>query len=242
MCGFVDSDAAKATYGTAIIHDEGGVPGLPQYDKFLEEWRGIPNNPKLLQYINSKQPAPPSGSNLTFQREGDFFLQRPSHIAAFSYDAAVGIGLSACKAWEQSRNSSELFSGASHHASFVKNRFDGASGNIEIGPNTYSRNATSTYHVMSNILPEGGEDSLGMQTFSAIPNIYYDIETKQWTSYGDGEQPFVYSDGSSAQPSDIADANHNMNLLSVSRNLQFYRITEEQTNTNLHPSLDHCSN
>ncbi len=54
-CPPSDSFAAAATFGSAIIHDEGGLPGIPQFDRFLEEWSGIGDDAEGLEYINSKQ-------------------------------------------------------------------------------------------------------------------------------------------------------------------------------------------
>ena len=48
------SNAAIGSTGIAVLHDDGG-PGLPQYDKFLTQWKEIQYNQEALNYINSKQ-------------------------------------------------------------------------------------------------------------------------------------------------------------------------------------------
>ena len=212
-----ESDTAKATYGTAIIHDEGGLPGLPRFDMFLKEWRDIPNNPELLGYINSKQPLPPAGSGLNFERDGEFFLQTPSHIAAFSYDAIVGLGLSACQALEES--DAGIFTGAEHHSVFINTEFKGASGDVLVDPDlSYSRTAESTLHAISNILPVGGAESIavdedGMMSFKATPTSFYDVKRQKWKRYGAEDNIFVFSDGTTTPPPEIPEAEHNYNRL-----------------------------
>jgi len=212
--GKSDSKAATATYGSVIIHDEGGLPGLTQFDSFLEEWRRIPDDDGLLQYINSKQPPTPAGSDLYFARGGDYFQQPPSHIAAFSYDAIVGLGLSACRALEDQMDGDAIFSGADHHTAFIKSQFKGASGDVIFSSDSFSRNATSTYHVMSNILPVGNIDESGMQSYKASPKVYYDTETQKWARIRLGDDSdFVYSDGTKQSPDEIPEHDHDMNHL-----------------------------
>ena len=212
------SNVAKATYGTAIIHDEGGLPGLPRFDKFLKEWRDIPSNPELLAYINSKQPLPPAGSGLNFERDGDFFLQTPSHIAAFSYDAIVGLGLSACQALG-AQQESDIFTGAQHHAAFINTEFKGASGDVLVDSDTsYSRTAESTLHAVSNILPIGGADATaadedGMISFKATPTSFFNVKKMKWKRYGDEDNEFVFSDATTVSPLEIPEAEHNYNRL-----------------------------
>jgi hypothetical protein len=201
---------AKATFGTAILSDEGGLPGVdPFHDRFLQEWRGIGDDKELMEYINSKQPR---SSVLSYDRTETFFQELvPSHIAAFSYDAIIGLGLSACKCHEEHTLSNPettgIFSGQQHHAEFVNTRFNGASGDVIIGPDSFSRKEDSTYHVVSNILPRTGLSSTSAfhDSFQGEPWIVFNSFTQSWQRY-DKVNDFVYSDGSSVPPKQIPPA------------------------------------
>jgi hypothetical protein len=199
-----DSPAAKATFGNAILTDEGGLPGIdPQHDAFLQAWNtGIPNDAAFTNYLHSKLPV--VSENIALERTSDFFETTPSHIAAFSYDAMVALGLSACQAYQeqQQQGSSTIFSGAEHHAKLVQNQFLGASGNVTIGPNSFSRKAESTFHVVSNILPIEDDTANTTITFRGTPLTVFDAATQQWTRY-DASQDFVYADGSTTPPLQI---------------------------------------
>lgn len=194
-----DSPLAQATFGTAILSDEGGLPGLDVYhDRFLKEWVNIGSNEALLTYINSKLPL---SESLSFVRTRDYFENlAPSHIAAFSYDAVVGLGLSACKVYKEweSETSQGIFSGEQHHEEFVKTTFRGASGSVIIGPDSFSRRANSTYHVVSNILP----NETGSRFYKGRPWIVFDTSTKLWKRY-DTVNDFVYSSGTNVPPQEI---------------------------------------
>lgn len=107
-----DSSAAKAISGNGIIFCKGGLPGVGgSYDRFTNEWKKLGESETTLDYINGKQPA-----NCSY--DGDFFQPLPHHIVTFTYDAIVGLGLSACGAQQsmnpinsRSTDSSDVFSG-----------------------------------------------------------------------------------------------------------------------------------
>jgi hypothetical protein len=194
-----DSLAARSSFGNAIIHDEGGLSGFKQFDRFVEQWKQLGANADALDYINSKTPFPPPGTDISFNRTSQYFQQVPSHIATFSYDAIVGMALSACAALNASAGD-RIFSGAEHHKMFVQSQFIGATGEVIIGPETYSRNATSTYMVISNILNTSEDE--GYTTFQGTPWSYFDPVQQDWVLYGALEQ-FTYSDSSSTAPNEI---------------------------------------
>jgi hypothetical protein len=202
-----ESPAAKATFGNAILTDEGGLPGIdPQHDAFLQVWNtGIPKDAAFRNYLHSKLPV----SDIALERTADYFETTPSHIAAFSYDAIVALGLSACQAYQEQQEqwSSGIFSGAEHHAKLVQNQFLGASGNVTIGPTSFSRKAESTFHVVSNILPI--DETANTTTFRGTPLTVFDTAAQQWMRY-DASQDFVFADGSTTPPSQIPalDADH----------------------------------
>lgn len=202
-----DSLAAEAIGGAGIISCHGGLPGVPQFDRFVDSWRRFGSNSESLDYVNSKQPLPPRGSNFSYSKTTDYFLETPVHSATFSYDAVVGMGLSACEAAAKT-NDKNVFTGSEHHNEFVKTSFKGASGYVEIGPNSFSRNATSTFFVVSNIR---GREFNGQSEFEGVPVRYYDTEERKWSLYQSNR--FIYADGSVFPPKELPELYEEKNYL-----------------------------
>mmetsp|Transcript_35376 Transcript_35376/g.77559 ORF Transcript_35376/g.77559 Transcript_35376/m.77559 type:complete len:920 (-) Transcript_35376:49-2808(-) len=199
------SSAALATPGNALLHDEGGLPGFPQYDLFLEEWRRLGADDEALEYFNSKTPEWKyhfyfTNETLASNRNwGYFSLRNPSFVAAYAYDAAVALGLGACAAQANidvgdltvpPMDANSTFTGASHFYNSILSDFLGASGRVRFGSDgSNSRDGNSTYFVVSNI--RRGQSTNGSTTFRGVPTSYYDIATDQWTSYRN--RTFIYS-------------------------------------------------
>ena len=130
-----NSYLANATYGNAVITDGGGAVGIPIYETFVKEWEGLGDNPDSLNYLNSKQPLSPDGK-YRFNRTKDFFHLPPNHISIYSYEAIIGMGLSACAAatkYNTKYDRETIFSGKDHHEEFLKINFTSASGTVSIG-------------------------------------------------------------------------------------------------------------
>ena len=207
-----NSSAARASSGHAIIHDEGGLPGFTQYDKFINEWKKYGDDSVWLDFVNSKLPTAPDG--VSFERTSDYSYQTPSHIAAFSYDAVVGMALSACSAKANATAEDKFFSGSKHYEDFLKTTYVGASGEVVMGENSATRDSLSTYFVISNILGTPNVEG-NVTSFHAEPWQYYDIDTQQWTRNEHGTlKDFIYSDGSTNAPKQIPDQVINFNYMS----------------------------
>jgi hypothetical protein len=155
---------ATASYGNTMITEGGdGVPGVPEYDTFVQEWEKLGDNPDTLSYINSKQPPPPEGRELiVFNRTKDWFYKKSSHVALYSYDAVIGMGISACQAaidTESTFEKGDVFTGAEHHSAFIDINFRSASGDVKIGPDNFSRNDKSTNYFVGNIVETSDTDT-----------------------------------------------------------------------------------
>ena len=213
-----DSVLAKATYGSAIITDGGAARGTEQYGNFVQEWKQLGENKETLDYINSKQPNPPPGTNLTFGRSAEFFNKDPNHIAIYSYDGVIGIGLAACQAAKNANSTfvnNDIFNGAEHHAAFLDIDFLSASGKVVIGPTTYSRNETSTYFVVANIVESGDNKDPTKISLQGKDYSYFDPLDGDWKRF-DSESPFIFSDGRTIQPSENPEVVESMHLISPS--------------------------
>jgi len=229
-----DSPAALATFGNAILTDEGGLPGLnPYHDRFLDEWKQIANNTQFMDYLHSKIPSTGSSESINFTRTGDFFANNaPSHIASFSYDAIASLALSACLSYKEYQETKQrfrndengdnmlIFSGAAHHFNMVYNtRFMGASGDVLIGPDSFSRQGESTYHVISNILPveETTTTTTNASTtvsFQGIPLTVFDTTQRKWVQYNQ-EREFLYADGSTVPPQQLPPLHVDYNYIPI---------------------------
>jgi Receptor family ligand binding region len=91
-------------------------------------------------------------------------MQTPSEIrwwngASYMYDAVMTIGLGACKALEQSNQTTPGFTGKQHLDGIRATEFDGASGHIRFGNPSApgSRDSNTIFFGVMNVLPNGNE-------------------------------------------------------------------------------------
>ncbi len=228
------SKMAKAMYGNAIITDGGAAPGTDQYMSFQREWQKLGDDDEFLNYVNSKQPRPmihnPSHHHDShgdqnyrihnFNRTREYFYREPiPHIAIYSYEAVISIGLAACEAAREAGSSyadNDVFSGSDHHNAFQEIHFMSASGNVTFGPtHPSSRNETSTFFVVANILEteESERNATGVNVILQGRNHkYFDPATGDWKTFGTTKD-FLYSDGTIIRPPEILEAVENENLV-----------------------------
>lgn len=209
------SAIANATYGNAIITDGGGAPGTPKYETFVEEWKKLGDNPDTLAYINSKQPRS-NGDLFDFNRTREWFHKAPNDVAIYSYEAIIGMGISACKAAADDGSdfdNGDVFSGEEHHAAFLDIDFVSASGRVTIGPDNFSRNDLSTYYIVGNLLEVNSTDTT--VTMQGKKYAYYDALNTRWNIYEGlgGKRQFIFSDGTTIAPPQLGQVEENMNLI-----------------------------
>lgn len=201
------SGLASATHGIGVLRakplagDEGGG-----YDRFLEAWKGLADQPEAVAYINARQPAPPRGSpaGLDFNETADFFADRtPNAAAPLSYDAVVGLGLAACRADAdaeakaatendgQEEAGAAVFTGEAHFDSYVAQTFEGATGMVAIDEATSTRDPTTFTYVVSNVVgsptvssevkvdDDGGTSSMST-TFTGHPAVKFEAYSGKW--------------------------------------------------------------
>jgi len=214
---------ATASYGNAVITDGGdGVPGVPEYDMFVQEWEKLGNNPDTLSYINSKQPPPPEGESFDFNRTKDWFYKTPNHVALYTYDAVIGMGISACQAAIDAKSTFEegdVFTGAEHHSAFIGIDFRSASGDVKIGPDNFSRNDESTNFFVGNIVETSATDTT--VTLQGKGYALFDAATAGWEPYmgsvggSSFTDQFIFSDGTKNAPPEIGGVEEERNLIST---------------------------
>jgi len=210
-----NSNAAIGSTGMAILHDDGG-PGLDHYDNFLGEWLKLQDNKEALDYINSKQPSGPEGTNISFTREGDYFTLRPSHYSQFSYDAIAAIGLAACHAAQNSTLNDNYFTGKEHHQALIEKSFLGASGNVKFPNNSFTRDGYSVYYFVSEIHEIGrSPNNPELSIFSGETKLYFDIETQSWKR-STGADEYIYAGNTTVPPNELPPYQEQMHSLTTS--------------------------
>lgn len=217
----VNQVVGKAIEGNGMYFCEGGVPGLNgTYDTFTREWNALTKDEQALAYINSKQPVKEDGTQYVYSPE--FFQMRPHHVVTFSYDAGVGLALSACKAWkdattaasasagvERDLGTTGAFNGSAHYAAFANSTYIGASGHIKFRETFPTRTAESSYFVMSNLRAVPVDDNSTLVHFKGSPIIdYYDTLTSKWQQLPG--KALVYSGGSSVPPLEMVPLDQNL--------------------------------
>lgn len=210
-----DSPVTRASHGNAVLHDESGLPGFPQYDRFLEEWRGLATDEEALQYFNSKVPQWEYQAYFTnetafaFNRTKEYFSRNPTIVSGYAYDAVVALGLGACIAQANivvgnstvsPMDMNSTFTGSHHFSSAIGTEFNGASGQVRFGADgSHSRDGNSTLFVVSNVRET--RHSNGTSTLSSVPTTYHNIETSQWESYRN--ETFIFPGDASIPPPDL---------------------------------------
>eukprot|EP00985_Skeletonema_marinoi_P004688 scaffold2027_cov148-Skeletonema_marinoi.AAC.17 len=220
----VNQVVGKAIEGNGIYFCEGGVPGLGgTYDIFTREWKEMGEDEQALSYINSKQPLKEDGTQYAYPPE--FFQMRPHHVVTFSYDAGVGLALSACEAWKDATTAAAegaeggldtlaAFNGSAHYAAFANSTYIGASGHIKFRETFPTRTAESSYFVMANLRAVPMDDNSTLVRFKGSPVIdYYDTLTSTWQQLPGKE--FIYSGGSSVPPVEMVPVNQNIGAAAI---------------------------
>eukprot|EP00986_Skeletonema_menzelii_P002562 scaffold696_cov137-Skeletonema_menzelii.AAC.4 len=215
----VNQVVGKAIEGNGIYFCEGGVPGLNgTYDTFTRQWTALGEDEEALSYINSKQPFKEDGTQYVYPP--GLFQMRPHHVVTFSYDAGVGLALSACEAWkdatiataaylEGKMETTRAFNGSAHYAAFANSTYIGASGHIKFRETFPTRTAESSYFVMANLRAVPVDDNSTLVQFKGSPVIdYYDTLTSTWQQLP--SKAFVYSGGSSVPPVEMVPLNQNI--------------------------------
>lgn len=171
-----------------MIQADGGMEGMPGYDRFLNELRNL--DAADINYFNSKQPQ--GIDDYYFQGHADFFKTfEPERETAFAYDTIIALGLAACKF-----DSEQGFTGTQILKALRTESFTGASGLVRMDPETTSRDPFSALYVIFNT--EAKEDLSGMVTFKTNPSIIMSPTTDGFEAIP--SHPFIFSDGTQNWP------------------------------------------
>jgi len=180
--------------GVGLLEASGGVEGMPQYDKYSSLMSDV-KNPVDLNYLGSLIPThdhPDYPEELPFIYEENFLTPITNGFNPFAYEAAIGLGLAACAASQTNRS----FSGRDHFDYFVNTTFQGVSGDVVLAPITGSRTATSCLFKVANWL----EEDLGGNLVEFKPVVTDLFQDSIWNN----QRKYIFNDGTSDLPTDIA--------------------------------------
>jgi len=196
----------KVYTGTGVIEMSGGMPGIPIFDTYHSQMKQV-LNPTDLQYFASIWPrydAPNWGEETPFINSDAFLADVAASGSSYFYEAAISLGLAACEAYKDNNS----FSGKDHYDHFRNLTFSGISGEVSFDPISGTRTQGSvTYKASNFITREVDKDTV--EFFPVVSGIYYH---ESWEE----RVPYVFNDGTSRLPLDMAPPQAESNDLSLS--------------------------
>ncbi|GMI34773.1 hypothetical protein TeGR_g10370, partial [Tetraparma gracilis] len=191
-----------------------GMTGHPSYDAFLSDWQNnFDEDAELKEYAESlffdyaadsgsgakhaegKQGFWPEGTDLSILQDNFFRDNFPDDVASYAYDAVMAFGLGACDYVEAGGTFDDAgFDAAAYFQKITELSFESVSGLPYFLPSG-SRDPASTNFVLENFKCPGGVCTSHRQATWKADTGFQDIV--------EGE-PFVYADGTTTPPTDIA--------------------------------------
>ncbi|CAB9525833.1 acid type B receptor subunit 2 [Seminavis robusta] len=207
----IDSPLQLALQGAGVITASAGVPQQHNQQtplkSYIDNLNEFLNSPDDLDYLVRKSPHPDAfaTTNMTLK---EFDIQDP--FTPFIYDSMIALGLGACNA-RASDNNDDYFDGHDHFHAITRTTFVGTSGPVIFDPETGSREPSSAYCGLHQIVANSSDiANSGNTTFRVTMASLYDHGI--WKQLDDAS-PFVYADGSTVPPSDLPHIQVNPNYL-----------------------------
>jgi hypothetical protein len=197
-----------ATAGISMMKPVGTVRGPPIFERFLEAWHGVGDNPKDVKYLKSKFPQYADAPDF-FNLDDAFFNDITDDVAAgaevWLYDSVVAAGLAACNV---TRSDGTYFTGPEHYNAILDTEFNGTSGRVRLGK-TGTRDPTTSAFVLVN-WKDLGEDSDGDDgKVSFASEITYIFQNGQFEQ----KLPHLFNDGTTTIRADLPDYSFDMNYI-----------------------------
>ena len=209
-----NSPMHKALKGAGVLMASAGltehVPNLASYYESLDE---IAQSPADIDYVIRKSPKPEAFAdkglpNLTFDTHDPY--------APFIYDSIVALGLGACNAASQTSdgNISDYFTGAEHFHAMTRTSFVGTSGPVVLDSETGSRDPSSTYYGLYQVVSIDADNRSGSS--NTTTGVQFQVSLSSLYDQGTWREmePFVFADGSTNVLSDLPILNVDRNFLS----------------------------
>lgn len=174
----VPDHALRALHGVGTTSLD--TPVNTRYNSALQSFQ---RDEELQQYYISLQEDP--GFFDTFDMSTLIAL----HFSLLNYDAAIAVGLAACRA------ESDLFTASELHESILETEFDGASGYVSFNNQTGTRSFQGMSYKVENVLTSKATD--GTANFTAVATAKIDFESPNIVEV---IKPFVYNDNTTTSP------------------------------------------
>jgi 7 transmembrane sweet-taste receptor of 3 GCPR/Receptor family ligand binding region len=149
-------------------------------------------------------------SSVPFLNDQSFLRPVRYDRAAFAYDAAVLVGLSACEAFQEGS-----LTGSSHFQHLKMQDFLGVTGNVLLDPQTASRLPNSTYLKLFNFIEEELEERQTKNKTTTIIRFNRVLTDLFYNSTWHPVTPYTYSNNSTLYPpSDLPPPNDSVSQIS----------------------------
>jgi hypothetical protein len=198
-----NSPLALAYSGAGLLEASGGIPTLPDYDKYVTSMNRL-KNPTDLAYMGSLLPMYNSSNYLTasgtapYIYNTTFLAPLASDFAPLAYEAAIALGLSACDAYGSNKNKTLV--GTEHFDYFKNLTFKGVVNNVVFDPLTGTRLPSSLSYKVANFIGQESVDaSTGLTMINFAPVVASFYQGGTWKEL----QKYVYNDGTTNQPLDL---------------------------------------
>jgi hypothetical protein len=183
------------------------------YQKLRTKWREALADPNFDEYVRAKIPKSVLEKE-GYDNESQFELE-PSQHSPLVYDAVLALGLSMCLAGADV----EFFTGPEIYDYFRNLTFSGTSGNVDITPETGTRNYTTFTYVVWNV-NFGALDDEGRVQYQLAPTSYY----KNGTWLKVEGMSFIYGDGGTKAPDSLPPVNGDMNYIGRAAQITGYTL------------------
>jgi hypothetical protein len=184
------------------------------YQKLRTAWREALADPNFDDYVRAKVPTSVTEKE-DYDHDAQFELE-PSQQSPLVYDAVMALGLSMCLAGTDA----EFFTGPTIYDYFRNLTFSGTSGNVDITPETGTRNYTTFTYVAWNVNFDDAPDEEGRVQYQLAPTSYY--KNGKWNNVKG--MSFIYGDGGTKPPDSLPPVSVDMNYIGRAGQITGYTL------------------
>jgi hypothetical protein len=194
----------RAYSGAGFIRASGHVQGERHFDLLTKKLKEIKQSPESLRFAASMLPGNPS----PLLEDDGFFNPITYQSTSFHFDAVILLGLSACAAV----NEELILSGTDWYHQLPRSSFEGTTGPVILNPETYSREANSTFFNVWNLVPYETKHE-ALNTTKGTGRIRESLTSVFSDGQFEYKRPYIFSDGTSSLPESLVPPTVNTNPL-----------------------------
>ena len=177
----------EASNGSAVLDFPRGAR-LRGYAAFKDEWEKHIATTETKAFLDRILPP-----NVTGNAAYDYTIPSSPSDGLYIYDAFMSLALSTCDSAAKSEGST--FSTSTFHDSFLKQDFEGATGQVHFNHDTGSRLSDTTEFLVSNLFTDGAPNEDGLATFRRTDTH---VHNTTWNPLS--KTTFIYSGNSTVAP------------------------------------------